>query len=103
MKNKLVRLIQSLVERGLPLPHAYDPGKKKPSFRLLAAYTSFLTTIGSLVALHFNAEFVVATAMSMLFFAICMVFYMLRRLESARIDLDDKEFSINSEKEVDKS
>ena len=97
------RLIRAAVESGLPLPHAYDPGRKKPSFRLLAAYMSFLLTCASIVALHFNSEMIIASAMSVLFFAVCMVFYMLRRLDSAHIDFDDKEISINTQNTVDKS
>lgn len=93
-------LLAKLLERGLPLPHAYDAAQKRPSFRLLAAYGSFLLTMGSLITLHFHPEMVIASAMSILFFAVCMIFYMLRRLDSARIDLDDKEFSLNS---IDKS
>lgn len=100
MLNRLLAFIGS---KGLPLPHAYDPALKQPSFRLLTAYSSFLLAIGSLIALHFNSEIFVASAMSIAFFALNMIFYMLKKLYSAKIDLDDKEISLNSEKEVDKS
>jgi hypothetical protein len=96
-------VFKRMVERGLALPHAYDPAQKKPSFRLLTAYISFLLSVCSLIALHFYSEMVIASAMSMLFFGICMVFYMLKKLDSARIDLDDQEISLNVEKEVDNS
>lgn len=98
----LKNILAFVGSKGLPLPHAYDPGSKKPSFRLLAAYSSFLLTCGSIIALHFNSEMIIASAMSVLFFAVCMVFYMLRRLDSAHIDFDDQEISINTEKSVDK-
>lgn len=93
-------ILKAVRESGLPLPLAYDASTKRPSFRLLTVYVSFLLAVGSLVGLHFHTEIVIASAMSMLFFALCMVFYMLRRLESAKIDLDDQEISINT---VDKT
>lgn len=85
------------------LPHAYDPVSKRPSFRLLAAYSSFLLALGSLIKLHSHPEYLIATCLCILFFALCMVFYMLKRLDSAKIDLDDQQISINSEKTVDNS
>lgn len=87
---------------GLKLPHAYDPVSKKQSFRLLTAYCSFVLTILSLILLHIWPQLLVATAMTMLFSSINMIFYMLKKLESAKIDLDDKEISLNSEKNVDR-
>jgi hypothetical protein len=97
----LKHYVAKLIEKGLPLPHAYDPVPKVPSFRLLAAYLSFLLALGSNIALHFFA-IETATWTAIVFFAICMVFYMLKRLTKASIDLDDKSVSLESdEKSVD--
>ena len=84
---------------SLNLPHAYDPATKKPSFRLLTAYVSFALTIISLVLLHIWPNLLVATSMSMLFACLNMIFYMLKKLSRAKIDLDDKEISLDSESE----
>ena len=97
----MVKWLKLALKHGLPLPHAYDPATKAPSFRLLTAYTSFLLAMLSLVALHIWSEILTASAMSIAFFALNMVFYMLKKLESAKIDLDDKEISLNAEKTVD--
>lgn len=93
-------ILEFIKQKGLPLPLAYDSSTKRPSFRLLTVYGSYVLAVSSLISLHFKSEIIIASAMSILFFAVCMVFYMLRRLDSAKIDLNDQEISINS---VDKS
>lgn len=90
-------LIASIAESGLKLPHAYDPTVKRPSFRLLAAYISFLLACASTIVLHFDVSLVVANIMTLLFFVLCMVFYMLKKLNNAKIDLDDRSVELNSE------
>ena len=89
--------LKQLIERGLPLPHAYDPVPKEPSFRLLAAYVSFVIASISVITLHIWPQTSVATWTAIGYFTLCMVFYMLKKLTSAKIDLDDREISLSSE------
>ena len=95
------QLLDKIAELGLKLPHAYDPVTKQASFRLLIAYISFILATGSVLALHFHPELLIATSVSIGFFSLCMIFYMLKKLQSAKIDLDDKEISLNAENSVD--
>lgn len=92
--------LKSALQQGLKLPHAYDPVPKQPSFRLLTAYISFVLATASVVALHIWDSLFVATCTAICFFVINMIFYMLKKLSSAKIDLDDKsiELSDNTEK-----
>lgn len=82
-------------ERGLPLPHAYDPVLRQASFRLFCAYVSFVIASVSIVALHW-VDTHVATWTAILFWCLAMVFYMLKRLSKASIDLDDRSISLDS-------
>jgi hypothetical protein len=86
--------LKNAIENGIPFPHAYDPVPKKPSFRLLCAYTSFLVATASVVALHF-VPVETATWTAIGFYGLCMVFYMLKRLTSAKIDLDDRSLELS--------
>jgi hypothetical protein len=95
------QLLVTIAESGIKLPHAYDPALKQPSFRLLTAYSSFILAFSSIIALHFHPEVLAATGTAIAFFGLNMVFYMLKKLQNAKIDLDDKEISLSSEKEVD--
>jgi len=98
MGAQLSKLYAKLVESGLKLPQAYDPATKEQSFRLLCAYISFLVATTSVVVLHF-VEVSTATWTAIGFYSLCMVFYMLKKLSKASIDLDDKSVSLESEKE----
>lgn len=80
---------------GLKLPHAYDPVTGQPSFRLLCAYVGLILAVISLVALHFNSSLLVATITTLCFWVLAMIFYMIKKLTSAKIDLDDRSISLN--------
>lgn len=101
--NTIKRLIQVAIESGLPLPHAYDPVAKAPSFRLLAAYISLILAVVSIIALHLRPELLPATWTTIGFFGLCMVFYMLKKLQQAKIDLDDREISLSADSDAEKS
>lgn len=100
--DKLRKLLASACNPGLKLPHAYDTATKQSSFRLLCAYLSFILAAGSVVALHFT-DVSTATWTAIGFYALCMVFYMLKRLTKASIDLDDRTVSLEDNSEDSKS
>jgi hypothetical protein len=81
---------------GLQAPHIYDHASQQPSFRLLCAYVTFLLAVCSVVALHFF-EVSIATWTAIGLYSLSMVFYMLKRLVKAKIDLDDKSIELESE------
>lgn len=89
--------------KGLNLPKANDPIPDKPSVTLLAFYLMLMLTIASLVALHFKIELLVATTMTLLAWAMSFIFYKLRRLDKAKLDLDDKSIELDAGDENDES
>lgn len=92
-----------VMEEGLPLPQAQDPAEGKQSFRLLTAYVSFLIASSSVLALHIWPSLLVPCGMAITFFGLNMIFYMLKKLTSAKIDLNDQELSLNNEESKEKS
>ena len=101
MKSALAWLSNGL-KTGFKVPQAQDIQAKEASFRLWCASISFHLALCSIMALHFW-DISKATWTAIVFFALCMVFYMLKKLTKAKIDLDDGEFELSddSEKKVD--
>lgn len=83
-------------EKGLRFPFVYDPIVNKPSVTLFFSYVSFFIAVVSLIALHFKATLLVATGMSFVFTTLMIVFYMIRSIHKAKIDLDDKQIDLES-------
>ena len=80
---------------GMNFPFLHDPVTKKPSITLLFPYITFTLTVISLILLHIWQSLLVATAMSMLFWVLSTVFYMLRKLHKAKIDLNDQSIELD--------
>lgn len=83
-------------EQGLRLPFAYDPVFRKPSVTLFFAYVAFTVAFFSLVFLHFYHDLLTATAMSFLFAFIMIVFYLIKSINKAKIDLNDQQIELES-------
>lgn len=98
--GKLKELLKEWCDIGIHLPYAHDAASDKPSITLLFAYLSGVMVIVSLIILHIKPTLVIPTAMTMLFWALAVVFYRLRKLDKVKFDLDDKSIELEgSEKE----
>jgi hypothetical protein len=53
-------------------------------------------TIGSIGWLHFQSEPIIATPLTMLFWVLSYIFYRLRKLDKAKISLEDKSIELDS-------
>jgi hypothetical protein len=85
---------------GIRFWYALDVTTGKPSITLFMSYVSFILACGSLIALHFRESLLTATAMSFVFTGMMIVFYMIRSLNKASINLKDKSINLeNNEKE----
>lgn len=97
--STIKKSIHDACDHGLKFPFAHDPVQKKPSITLLTYYISFYMSVVSLVWLHFSQESVVATSLTMLFWVLSYIFYRLRKLDKAKISLEDKSIELGSSKE----
>lgn len=65
-------------------------------FRIFSAYVSFLIAAISVVLLHDRPQYLTATGVAIAFFMLNMLFFMLKNLTSAEIDLDDRQISLSN-------
>jgi cbb3-type cytochrome oxidase subunit 3 len=102
MLERIKEIFDFAAKFGLNLPAAYDNDKKGPSVSLLFAHISFYLAIVSISLLIYKdrlAGTVAAMAMAGLYF----VFYMLRKLNKAKVDIKNQSFDLeNDEKDTSK-
>lgn len=78
-------------------PFAQDPVSEKPSVTLLFAYVSYAIAVGSLIALHFYDRLLAATGMSFLLLCLMVIFYLIRKLQKAKIDLKNESLDLEND------
>lgn len=96
MLKQIKEFFNYSAEKGLRLPFAYDPIIKKPSVTLFFAHISFYIAVISLISLHFKSSLITATGMSFVFTGMMIIFYLIRSISKAKIDLDDKQIDLES-------
>lgn len=100
MWNNIVNWWKEVRDNGIRFPYAHDTQRKEASASLFFVYIAFYVAIVSIIVLHNKLELLTATVTAIGFFALCMVFYMLRKINKVKADLDDKSFELdNDEKE----
>lgn len=98
MLNKIRHYWKKAVHLGIPFPHAYDPVEKLPSFRLFGAYVSFVVAVGSVLWLHYDASAIAGSVAAISLYALCMTFYLIKKLTGAKIDFSAKKLELNNDK-----
>lgn len=103
MWEKFKKIMEFAATTGWYFPAAYDKQIGGPSVSLLFAHISFYiaaVSTGILIAKDTTAGTIAAATLAGLYF----VFYMLRRLTKAKLDLDDRSIDLeNSEDEKDEN
>jgi len=94
IKEKLKALYLKWSTIGVKLPFAYDPTTDKPSITLFFPYASFVVALASVIALHFYPTLLPATTISIIFWVLATVLYMVRKINKAKFDLSDKSIEI---------
>lgn len=97
--SKLKEGLDAACTHGLKFPFAHDPVTKKPSVTLLSYYIGLYLSVGSLIHLHFKSEPIIATSATIMFWVLSYIFYRLRKLDSAKISLEDKSIELNADKD----
>ena len=73
--------------KGVHFPFAHDPVTGKPSITLLFPYITFVFMLVSLVVLHFHVSVLPATLVTVMVWALSVVFYLLRKMTKAKLNL----------------
>lgn len=97
MWQKIKDLWISMSKNGMMLPFLLDPTTNKPSITLMFAYMTFTLAICSTIGLHWNVNFLTASITSILFWMVATIFYMIRKLNKAKLDLDDKSIELEND------
>lgn len=96
---KLKNFFKNASVNGLYLPFVHDPVTKKPSITLLFSYVTFLMSVLSVILLHFKQTLIIPTFMTIMFWVLAVIFYMIRTIQKAKIDLDEKSIELEGEEE----
>jgi len=83
--------------KGWHLPFLHDPITKRPSITLLFPYITFVLSVISLIVLHFKPSVIVATSTSLVFWAMSVVFYLLRKLHKSKINISTGTLELEGE------
>ena len=90
-------------KKGMEWPFVHDPVKGKPSVTLLFFYITFCITacviISSSTMLIIKGQYFQATIMPMLYWFSAFIFYRLRRLDSVKINLEEKSVELEGSDE----
>lgn len=95
LKKKILSKYEEWATKGMKLPFVHDATSNKPSVTLFFPYASFGVALCSVIALHFKQDLFVPTCVSILFWVISTVLYMIRKLNKAKFDLTAKSIEID--------
>lgn len=96
--SNVLRWWKRISEEGMRWPFLHNPVTGKPSITLLFPYITFVLAFISVILLHIWPNMVIATGTSLIFWAMSTIFYMLRSLSKAKINLEEKSFELDGEK-----
>lgn len=97
MLKALKNFFNKSATEGMKVPFVYDGDSQKPSVTLLFAYVTFILAVISVICLHFWKELITASATSIIFWIVSVVFYRLRRLDKAKINIKDQSIELDGE------
>jgi hypothetical protein len=96
----LKKLIKKSNEEGIPFAYAKDSTTGKPSSTLYFTYMTFTLAFIANLCLIIRDVFI-GTYVAIGFWALALVFYLMRRIDTFRVDIDDGEVMLKSSKDKD--
>lgn len=100
MLENLKEYIKNSFKDGFAVPLFKDDGK--PSATFTFAYTSFIVAILAELYFILNGDYLASTATAIVFWALAVVFYRLRKLDHVKFDIDDKTIELDGEDDDEK-
>ncbi len=101
MLEKIKALLEFTNKTGMYLPMAHDATRSAPSITLLILYISATLATGSVIALHFNEQLLVATGTTLLFLAMSFVMYKMRQLDKVKFNMQERSFELDAVDETE--
>ena len=99
MWNNIKAFFEFSSRTGLYLPAAYDAVADGPSISLLLVHISAWLAAGTIIYLT-TQDAIAGAVAAVVYVTLMTTFYMMRKLTTAKFDLDDRSFELgNQEKE----
>ena len=95
--NKIKEILNKWSQEGIRFPFAYDNEGGKGSATLLFYYVFSVFLIISLILLHFNIEYTMATCVTTMVWIISYICYRVRKIDKFKLDLDDKSLEVEAD------
>lgn len=86
---------------GIRFPFAFDNENQKGSATLLFYYIFSIFTIVSLILLHFDMKFTVATTITVMVWLLSYICYRVRKVDKFKVDLENKSLEVNAQDSTD--
>lgn len=98
--SDMMKRWEKWVKRGMYWPFVHDPVKGKPSVTLMFFYLGFFCAFTSVCAssilMMVGGDYIKSTIMPMIVLFSTFVFYRMRRLDSVKINLQEKSLNLSS-------
>ena len=89
------------LKEGIPLPVAKDVNRGEASVTLFFMYIFNMCALASLIYLHIQDTALTAALVTATYSIIWTVLYMMRHIQKAKFDLDDKSIDLEGDDEGD--
>lgn len=86
-------------KEGLYLPFAHDANRNEPSVTLLFMYIFNLCAFASIIYLHIKDSALTAALTTLTYSIVWTVLYMMRSIQKAKFDLDDKSIDLEGDED----
>lgn len=93
-------LVKSSTE-GMHLPVAYDASRGEASATLFFMYIANIVAICSVLWLHTKGDPLTATLTATIYSVVWTILYMMRRIQKAKVDLDDRSVDLEADDDED--
>jgi hypothetical protein len=103
MFSKIKEYFRKWFSDGVMLPLIYDPISKAPSVTLTCVYISFFWAIKALWDFKAAPTNAMPSILGMIFWALAMTFYLIRKIGKAKFDLANKSMEFDNGDDADKA
>lgn len=95
--NKLKEILAKWSTEGIRFPFAYDNEGKSGSATLLFYYVFSVFLIISLILLHFDIQYTMATCVTTMVWIISYICYRVRKVDKFKLDLENKSLEVDAD------
>lgn len=104
LKNRTHKKIKTISKNNTNawyIPFMFDPIAKRPSITITFTFFTFIIALASTIASHFKTSLAPITILTIIFWALSVIFYLIRKITNASVDFKKRSIVLqnNSSKE----